>query len=291
MMQDPPVTAPVRVSLEALTALRRYVLAHFIAEGASEGQLRGDTDLYDTDLAEFLLAAFRYAREEWPLRGRRGVVLDAPEDHHWSLAFALDDALPGCGEPLTVDACIAALQRAFPFQVIDAPANRRCACPRAYPCRRVHLPSALRDVDPEIEVFGIVAEKSWIRDPARRDLAFGELSPGYSEPLHFVEIEGRAALALAGALLARRRGSQSQGERGARGGYEAAASAFTRLFGDGTRTFALGDVDLEDPYARGHAWSAYDEEGNGSWGQILVLVVTDGARAAYLDVRWDISSE
>jgi len=285
------VTPPVRISLEALTALRGYILAHFIAAGASEGQLRGDTDLWDMDLAEVLRAAFRYVREERPLLGRGGVVLDAPEDHHWSLAFAVDDALPGYGDPLTVDGCIAALQRAFPFQVLDTPAGRRGASPRAYPCRGVRLPDSLRDVDPEIEIFEIVAEEHWIRDPTRREQAFGDLLPHHWDPLHFVEIDGDEALALAAALLARRCGLEAAGERRVRVGCKAAARAFTRLFGDGTRVFALGEVDLEDPLARGHAWSAYDDEGNGSWGQILVLVVTDGTRAAYLDVRWDVSSE
>lgn len=285
------MTPPIRISLEALTALRGHILAHFTRAGASEGQIRGDTDLWDMDLAGFLLAALRYAREERPLLGRGGVVLDAPEDDPWSLAFAVDEALPGYGAPLTIDGCIAALHRALPFQVIDTPAGRQVACPRAYACRAALLPDALRAVDPEIEIFGVVAEERWIRDPARRDQAFSAVLPRHWDPLHFVEIDGKEALALAGALLARRSGLEDPRKRRARSGWKAAAKAFTQLFGDGTRAFALGEVDLGDPFAHGHAWSAYDDAGNGSWGQVLVLVVTDGARAATLDVRWDVSTE
>jgi hypothetical protein len=240
------------------------------------------------NLCGMLLAALRYVREEHPWLGRKGAELDAPGDYPPGTAFKVSNTLPIHEEPLTFDACLASLCRALDLEVFDAPCARRAAWPRAYPYHLDHVPEALRELDLFEHVAGVVADEGWLSNPERRNEVLAEVVPPNDERASFVELDAETACTLACFLFA------GPERRRAHKGYRAAAAAFVRLFGRGTRCFAHLDLEggaLADPFVRGSAWSQYDAAGYGSWGQTLALVVTDGMRAAYVDAVWDVSSE
>ncbi len=280
----------VRVPRVAIDALGLHIERFLRAHGVTGDICLEDTELDSTSLREFLLAALVHAREQHPWLGRQGVVIEAPEAYPAGTAAALDDALPAHDAPLTAAACVAALQRAFPYEVVDAPCGRRQAHPRVLPELFFPLPTALRDAELWDHVHIVVAEARWLEDPTRRDLVFSTILPANDEHAAFIELGSDTARRIAGYLFAGPRRPDTHTA------YRRQAAAFVQMFGPATRCFGNSDLEGdtgEDPYKnhRGSSWSRYSESGAGSWGSTITLVVTDGLRAAYLDALWDVTCE
>jgi hypothetical protein len=280
-----------RVPRAAVTALQGLVDRHLREHGWSETQALEDTSLDSMNLADFLLAALRYAREQHPWIGRKGVVVEATGDYDGRTRDALLDALPADDQPMTVDACVEALATTVPFVIADEPAGRGDAEPQVHPYYPHDWPAALAAQSPLECVFGVIAEEGWIRDRARRDQVLRAVGPIYYDGLSFVELDDETASRLASSLLAGPR------DRGSFKAHAAAARAFVHLFGARSRSFANRDFDeeaLADPFAHGEpaSWSYRDAHGDlCAGGTLLVLMVTDGARVARLDALWDTWSE
>lgn len=282
----------IRIPRAAIDALRGQVEGFLGAHGLVDGACLEDTALEATSLGEFLLAALAYVREERPWIGRKGAVLAAPEDYPAGTLAALVDALPAYDTALTTDACLAALQRLCPLEIVDAPCGHRRPRPRVFHELFFALPAVLRDADLSHCMHLVVAEPRWLADPARRDEVFGEVLPANHEPAAFVELDPGVARTLAGFLFA------GPARRAAHTAYRAQAAAFVQLLGPTTRCFGSEGLrgglpaDPFDPATRcPSAWSRYDASGAGSWGSTLALLVTDGLRVAYLDALWDVTGE
>lgn len=286
-----PDVSPIRVPRAASVELRGHIERHLAAHGCTGAEKLGERGLDDKNLAEFLLAALRLARERHPWIGRDGVVLTAPEDHAPADVWALAAALWRDDRGLTADTCMEALASVVPLENVDAPAGTRDAEPRTYPYFPYDWPAALADREALDHVQGVVTEAGWIDDPARRARVFRAVGLIYYDELRFVELGEQISVRLAAALWA---GPEN---RGAGPAHMEAGRAFVRLLGDRARCFAsreFTDDELVDPFAHGEAigWSHRDELGDRcSGGLMLALLVTDGTLVATLDALWDTWSE
>lgn len=277
-----------RASRAAALALRGLLERHLGEHGWTGAEAFEDTTLDWMNLSAFLLAALDYAREAHPLFEPNDIAQGALEANGTGAHRALADALRRRDRAFSVDACVDALADVVSLEIVDAPSGRRDARPRAYLYDPTDWPPVLAHaVDWTDCVFGIVAEGGWVAQKALRDRAFRALSPVYYEGESFVEIDDETAVRLARALLA------GPGHHGSVDAHDTKARAFLGLFGGSSRCFAnrdFGAKEIERPF--GHVeitcWSV---DGYCSSGRQLVLVVTDGARAARLDARWDISAE
>jgi hypothetical protein len=271
----------------AIVALRGHIDRFLRLHGVVEGHPLVETEADTLDLAEMLVAGLRYVSTEHPWLGRKGQVLEAPETDTWEVPFAVNAALPYV-EPLTIDVCIDVLLRVKDVTVVQEPCGRQQAAPCVYPYRGFGRTAMLGRIDLADQVFGVVAEEGWSSTPNRWNAAFDAAIPRNFESHGFVEFEPDAGARLAAFLMA---GPQRRTEHTM---YREEAHAFVRMFGPDTRVFGLESSERtasEDPFEQGHAWSQYGEDGCGCWGRTLVVVVTDGARLAYLDRVWDVTCE
>lgn len=286
------LTVILRVSRAAMVELRAIAEHHLQAHGWSGKGSLIEASLDPMEIASLLLEGLAYARDAHPWIGLQGAVVEPPATTLPKTQSALVDAFFALPEPRTLDACIEALSHSVPFHISEEPSGRQRARPRAYPLFLGDWPVALAAVTQSDRVFGIIAERGWIRDPAQRLEAFRAALPWLYEEIPFVEIDGETAQRVAAAVLA------GPNNRGAFDAYVQQASAWVQLFGPGTRAFANRDFDdeeLHDPFAHveTYSWSSTDDCGDSycASGRALALVVTDGLHVAFLDAIWETSSE
>lgn len=263
-------------------------LQDFLAPFCSSGGPCAQGSLSTVELAAFLLAALEYTRDQHPWLDRKGAAQAAvplelagpAELACFALAEVLDEepALPS-------EACWHALQRFLGFEVVEAACGHRRATPRPYRwwMSEDELPGALRTARPE--VWRVVAEGDWFRQPAGRDEVFRALLGPTCSLTDFVDLRRDAAATLARWFLAQSEPPLLDTS------LPPMASALVSLFGDTTRAFAPAGLDPRAPFRSGQSWSQYDAEGNGSWGHQTALVLTDGQRLASWEKRWDVVSE
>jgi hypothetical protein len=278
----------LRVPTLALTELRAQVEIFFTAHRRIEGAAIPEAELDLGNLSEMLLAALRYVREAYPWLGRQGAVIAAPNESPPGVAFRIESELAREHEAPTVDTCVEALKRALDIEFVDAPCGRANAAPRVYPYHLTAMPEALREADLFERILGVIAKDRWLSNSECRDEVLAAIAPPSQETPSFVELGTGRSHTLAEFLLAGRE------RRHTHAAYDAPANAFVHLFGDRTRAFGPSPLDgeaLEDPFAHASAWSLRDDDGSGSWGDTLVLILTDGTRAAFLDAVWNVSSE
>jgi hypothetical protein len=279
----------VRVSRAAIDAMRALIEEHLRREYAWPGGASfEDTEIHESDFADFLHAALEYACAAHPLLDRRGAALDVVEIARDPTSIELFSALLDL-EPRTPEACIAALVKVVPLDILDAGSGRRAAAPRLYPSVPHDWPDVLgvsvgeREHDVWSEnVFGVVTEPGWLHDRTRRAEVFAAVDPLYRE-LSFLETDRKTAHRLACFLLA------GADNRAAFKSFERQASALVSLFGAGTRVFSNREFErdeLRDPFAHGEPVDLGTHH-QCAGASLLALLVSDGGRVARLEALWD----
>lgn len=279
----------VRISRAAIDALRLLIEDHLRREYAwPGGDSFNEIELDESDFVEFLYAAIEYVRDAYPLIGRRGAVVDSDEIARNPSTIDLFTALLHL-EPRTVDACLAAVIKVVPIEIVDASPARRLAPPRVYRHFPRDWPDVLgswvgaRDYDAWFDhIFGVVAEAGWIRRRDDRNKVFVAIDPTYAQ-MSFVELDRETALRLARFLLA---GAEN---RGAFKAYDAQARALISLFGPDSELFSNRDLDedeLRDPFAHGESVDLGTRDCCAG-GIMLALLVSDGRRVVELHALWD----